>query len=59
MDSVAGGVRFGANIEVTAEEQTRSEKDATAMVDVVRFLGGMLQMNSNNDAHTTELLARC
>ncbi|HUQ91848.1 MAG TPA: hypothetical protein VM120_09210 [Bryobacteraceae bacterium] len=58
MDSVVGGVRFGANIEVMAEAQMRSEKDASSLVDVVRFLGGMLQMNSgNNDPRSTELMS--
>jgi hypothetical protein len=48
MESVTGGVRFGANVEVMAEAIMRSEKDATAMVDVVRFLAGMLQMNTQD-----------
>jgi hypothetical protein len=48
MESVTGGVRFGANVEVMAEAMMRSEKDATAMVDVVRFLAGMLQMNTQD-----------
>jgi hypothetical protein len=48
MESVTGGVRFGANVELMAEAVMRSEKDATAMVDVVRFLAGMLQMNTQD-----------
>jgi len=54
MENVTGGVRFGANVEVMAEAVMRSEKDATAMVDVVRFLAGMLQMNSQ-DRRAAEL----
>lgn len=49
MQSVVGGVRFGQNVEVMAEAQMRSEKDATAMVDVVRFLAGMIQLNSQDN----------
>jgi hypothetical protein len=45
MENVMGGVRFGANVEVMAEAQMRSEKDATALVDVVKFLSGMMQLN--------------
>jgi hypothetical protein len=55
VDSVTGGVRFGSDVEVMAEAQMRSEKDATAMVDVVRFLAGMMQMNAQNDKRAAEL----
>lgn len=55
MQSVMGGVRFGTNVELTAEATMRSEKDATAMVDVIRFLAGMLQMNTQNDKRAAEL----
>ncbi|MBI1895739.1 MAG: hypothetical protein HYS04_04255 [Acidobacteria bacterium] len=39
------GVRFGADIRIAGEAVTRSEKDATALVDVVKFLAGMAQLN--------------
>lgn len=55
MQSVLGGVRFGTNVEVMAEATMRSEKDATAMVDVIRFLAGMLQLNTQNDKRAAEL----
>lgn len=55
MEGITGGVRFGSNVELTAEATMRSEKDATAMVDVVKFLAGMLQLNSNNDKKAAEL----
>jgi len=55
MQNVVGGVRFGANIDVMAEATMRSEKDATAMVDVIRFLAGMIQLNSQNDKRATEM----
>ncbi|MFN7934400.1 MAG: hypothetical protein U0R19_13805 [Bryobacteraceae bacterium] len=55
MQSVMGGVRFGANVELSAEATMRSEKDATAMVDVIRFLAGMLQLNTQNDKRAAEL----
>lgn len=48
MQSVTGGVRFGANIELMAEAVMRSDKDAQAMVDVVKFLAGMMQLNSED-----------
>lgn len=55
MESVIGGVRFGANIELMTEATMRSEKDASALVDVVKFLAGMLQLNSQNDTRATEM----
>ncbi|MBL8174381.1 MAG: hypothetical protein JNK48_06920 [Bryobacterales bacterium] len=55
MQSVLGGVRFGANVEIMAEATMRSEKDATAMVDVIRFLAGMVQLNSQNDKRAAEM----
>ncbi|MDX1978913.1 MAG: hypothetical protein SFV51_01495 [Bryobacteraceae bacterium] len=55
MQSVAGGVRFGASVELMAEGVMRSEKDATAMVDVVRFLASMLQLNRDKDEKAADL----
>lgn len=55
VDSVNGGVRFAQDVEVMAEAQMRSAKDATAMADMVRFLVGMMQMNAQNDKRAAEL----
>jgi hypothetical protein len=43
------GVEFGANIRFTGEAVTRSEKDAQALVDVVRFMASMLQLNRDGN----------
>ena len=48
MENVMGGVRFGANVELMAEATMRSDKDAQALVDVVKFLTGMMQLNSED-----------
>ncbi len=45
IEQASGGVVFGANVQIAGEAVTRSEKDATALADVVRFLAGMVQMN--------------
>ena len=45
IEQASGGVLFGANVQIAGEAVTRSEKDATALADVVRFLAGMVQMN--------------
>lgn len=45
IEQTSGGVRFGNVVEIAGEAVTRSAKDAQALVDVVRFLSGMAQMN--------------
>jgi hypothetical protein len=45
IQETSGGVKFGSEIEITAQAVTRSEKDAAALADVVRFLAGLVQLN--------------
>lgn len=46
IEQAAMGIHFGAEqMEVTAETVSRTEKDATSIADVVRFLSTMVQMN--------------
>jgi hypothetical protein len=45
IEQASAGVKFGALAEIHAEAVARSEKDATALADVVRFLAGMIQLN--------------
>jgi hypothetical protein len=45
----SGGIRFGETITITGEAITRSDKDAQALVDVFRFLAGLIQLNSENN----------
>lgn len=45
IEMASGGVQFGTDIQVSAEAVTRSDKDASALVDVVKFLAGMVQLN--------------
>lgn len=42
----SGGIKFGATIQFSAEAVARSDKDAIALADVVRFLGNMVQANA-------------
>jgi hypothetical protein len=44
----SGGLTFGAMVQFSGEALTRSDKDAQALVDVVKFLTGMIQMNTKN-----------
>jgi len=46
IEQAAMGVRFTADMmELTAEAVSQTEKDATSIADVVRFLSTMIQMN--------------
>lgn len=45
----SGGIRFGDTVTISGEAITRSNKDAQALVDVFRFLAGMIQLNSQNN----------
>jgi hypothetical protein len=44
----SGGIRLGPDIEIAGEALTRSEKDANALADVVRFFVGLLQMSQKD-----------
>ncbi len=45
----SGGIRFGDTVTISGEAITRSDKDAQALVDVFRFLAGLIQLNSENN----------
>ena len=46
IEQAAMGVRFGAEfMELTAETISKTDKDATSIADVVRFVSTMVQMN--------------
>jgi hypothetical protein len=46
VEQASMGVKFAATmLHLTMEAAVRSEKDATAMADVARFLAGMVQLN--------------
>ncbi len=51
----SGGVKLGPEISVDAEVVARSDKDAAALADVVRFLAGMMAMNAS-DPKAAELV---
>ena len=41
------GVRFGSNVEISGETIMRSEQDATALADVIRFVVSMVRLNQD------------
>lgn len=53
----SGGIKFGPSILIAGEAVTRSEKDAAALADVVRFFVGMAQMSAQKDPQAAASLA--
>lgn len=51
----SGGLTFGSIIRFAGEAITRSDKDALALADVVRFLGSMIQLNGGNNPELQKL----
>jgi hypothetical protein len=49
INQASGGIRFGDTVTISAEAVTRSDKDAQALVDVVKFVAGMLQLNRQDN----------
>ena len=45
INQASGGIRFGDTVTISAEAITRSEKDAQALVDVLKFFAGLVQLN--------------
>lgn len=56
IDYVSGGVRFGADVEIAGEAVTRSEKDASALTEVVRFLASMAVSNTKPDSGISKMV---
>lgn len=42
----SGGVKFGINVEIDANATARSDRDATALHDAIRFIAGMIRTQS-------------
>jgi hypothetical protein len=55
INQLSGGIRFGDAVTLSAVAVTRSDKDAQALVDVVKFLAGLVQMNKQNNPAAGEV----
>lgn len=49
INQTSGGIQFGDTVTISAQAITRSDKDAQALVDVVKFFAGLVQMNRSNN----------
>jgi hypothetical protein len=55
ISAASGGVRFGSTVEITIDAIARSEKDASALADILRFGSSLLQAKGQSDPHTALL----
>lgn len=46
IQQASGGVKFGAIVQISAEAVANSSQNATALADVIHFLGNMVQANA-------------
>jgi hypothetical protein len=56
IQQTAGGMIFGSTVQMMAELVARSAQDASSLVDIVKFLAGMAQSNTANQANTAILV---
>ena len=52
-----GGVKLGPELTIAGEAVTKTEKDATALADVLRFFIGMAQMSAQKDPKSANSMA--
>jgi hypothetical protein len=51
----SGGIKFGPTVNISGEAVTRSERDAQALMDVIRFLMSMIQQNKTQSNTTAQV----
>ena len=49
INQASGGIRFGDTVLLSTEAVARSDKDAQALVDVVKFFAGLVQLNRQSN----------
>ena len=53
--SANGGVKFTSEaVKISGEALTRSEQDASALADVIRFVAGLVAQNKSNDPNAAK-----
>jgi hypothetical protein len=50
IEKFSGGATFGADVRLESTAVAQSDKDATALQDVIRFVAGMIRLNQDNPA---------
>ena len=49
IEQTSGGVRFGTVVQISGEAITKTDKDALALADVIRFMIGLIQIRRDNN----------
>jgi hypothetical protein len=57
IEQTSAGVRFGSIVQISGEAITRSDKDALALVDVIRFVTGLMQMHREKNPDIAKFAA--
>jgi len=55
VSAASGGIRFGSSVQFTVDAIARSDKDASAVADVLRFAASLLQIKGQSDPSTAQL----
>ncbi len=55
INQLSGGVHFGDTVTLSAQAVARSDKDAQALADVVRFAASLTQLNRQNNPTAGQL----
>ncbi len=50
IQQMSGGIKFGADVTIAGESVLKTEKDAAAFADVIRFLASLAQFHGNSEA---------
>jgi hypothetical protein len=57
VSAASGGVQFGSSVQITLDAVARSDKDATALADVLRFGASLIQMKGQSDRNNAAQVA--
>lgn len=55
IQEASGGVKFGDVVHFSVQAVTGTEKDAASLLEVVRFLSGLLKMNREKDVAASQI----
>ncbi len=55
IQQASGGLKFGSTMELSVEAIMKSPQDAAALVDVVKFLAGLIQTNRQKDTTAAQV----
>jgi len=57
INQLSGAVRFGDTVTISVEAVARTDKDAQALADVLKFAASLVQLNSQNNPASSQIAA--